>query len=361
MSWGIVGTAVVGAVASSVVGSALAPDRPSGSGGGEGGAAGAADPFAGQRAQYMPQLQSLMGQSQSFGQSQAQTRLNEMLYGRPAQAATPGRAAIPASGGQQLTAATDGYWSGGGSPEHQFGIDQPAGGSGRMFQKFNYDKNQMETPGDPGNFLSSYSQSPQTWTPGQEATYAPAVAGQDAVAGTNAVAAGSGFSSNDPSYAWRFDQGMDAVNRSAGAAGMLESGNRMTALMNYGQGAASAEYQAQFARLSGEAGRQYSQSSTDYANQFTRFSQLAGANSGQPGAAGQIMANQDASQNQAAGAVASTIGKGASSAFSSWMSRPGESGSNFTSGGQYNNRSAYASDNSSIGYMPDTNNYSPVW
>ncbi len=85
------------------------------------------------------------------------------------------------------------------------------------------------------------------------------------------------FDATDPSYKWRFDQGMEATNRGAAASGMLRSGNRLAALNDYGQG----------------------QASTEYANQFSRLSQLAGANIGSPAAAGQIIQGNQA--NSAAG------------------------------------------------------------
>lgn len=85
------------------------------------------------------------------------------------------------------------------------------------------------------------------------------------------------FDPTDPSYKWRFDQGMESVNRGAAASGMLRSGNRLAQLMDYGQG----------------------QASTEYANQFARLSQLAGANIGSPAAAGQIIQSNQA--NSAAG------------------------------------------------------------
>jgi len=52
----------------------------------------------------------------------------------------------------------------------------------------------------------------------------------------------------DPSYAWRLNQGLDAVNASAAAKGGYFSGNTGKALLDYGQGAASQEYQNQFNR-----------------------------------------------------------------------------------------------------------------
>lgn len=45
-----------------------------------------------------------------------------------------------------------------------------------------------------------------------------------------------------PAYKWRYDQGLEAVNRTAAAKGMLGSGNRLAELTKYGQGMASQEY-----------------------------------------------------------------------------------------------------------------------
>ncbi len=84
------------------------------------------------------------------------------------------------------------------------------------------------------------------------------------------------FTPSDPSYKWRMDQGLEGVNRGAGASGLLRSGNRLAELMNYGQNQASTEYQ----------------------NQYARLSQLAGANIGSPAAAAQI------AQSNAAGSSA---------------------------------------------------------
>ena len=57
------------------------------------------------------------------------------------------------------------------------------------------------------------------------------------------------FAPDDPSYQWRLQQGQQAVERSGAAKGMLGSGNILTALTDYGQGAASSEYGAQFSRM----------------------------------------------------------------------------------------------------------------
>lgn len=65
---------------------------------------------------------------------------------------------------------------------------------------------------------------------------------------------GASFNTSDPSYAFRFGQGAEAVNRSEGAKGMLGSGNRLMDLVSYGQGMGSTEYGAQFNRLASLAG-----------------------------------------------------------------------------------------------------------
>jgi hypothetical protein len=80
------------------------------------------------------------------------------------------------------------------------------------------------------------------------------------------------FSSDDPSYQWRFDQGQQAVERSLAAQGLLNSGNAAIELQQYGQGAASTEYQAQFNRLlQGLAGVE-----DQYGSQMNRLMELAG-------------------------------------------------------------------------------------
>jgi hypothetical protein len=82
------------------------------------------------------------------------------------------------------------------------------------------------------------------------------------------------FNSNDPSYKWRFQQGQQAVERSLAAKGFLGSGNAAIELQQYGQGAASQEYGAQFDRmLKGLAGV-----SQQYDSQQQRLMAMAGIN-----------------------------------------------------------------------------------
>lgn len=85
------------------------------------------------------------------------------------------------------------------------------------------------------------------------------------------------FTANDPSYKFRFDQGQQALERSAAAKGQIGSGNVLQALQKYGQDMASQEFQ----------------------NQYNRLVPLTGATTGSPGAAGNILAGQYGAQRNA--------------------------------------------------------------
>lgn len=119
------------------------------------------------------------------------------------------------------------------------------------------------------------------------------------------------FTPTDPSYQWRMDQGLKAVNRGAGASGMLHSGNRLQALEQYGQGLASTEYQ----------------------NQYARLAQLSGANAG-TGSAGTIAQGNAAAQQSNAAAVTNGIMNWGSQLYDQWarsttpteIASPGSSG-----------------------------------
>ena len=69
------------------------------------------------------------------------------------------------------------------------------------------------------------------------------ISNPDAIANTNA-------------YRFRFNEGQQALERSAAAKGMLRSGNTLAALTNYGQGAASQEYGNEISRLGALTGQQ---------------------------------------------------------------------------------------------------------
>lgn len=80
------------------------------------------------------------------------------------------------------------------------------------------------------------------------------------------------FGIDDPSYKWRFEQGQQALERSQAARGLLGSGNAAIELQEYGQGAASQEYGAQFTRmLQAMSGVQQ-----QYSSQQARLMELAG-------------------------------------------------------------------------------------
>jgi uncharacterized protein YukE len=84
------------------------------------------------------------------------------------------------------------------------------------------------------------------------------------------------FAPNDPSYQWRLEQGQQTVERSAAAKGLLGSGNVLTALTDYAQGAASQEYQAQFARFLSASQNATSQ----YDEAIKGFAAIAGIGTG---------------------------------------------------------------------------------
>lgn len=84
------------------------------------------------------------------------------------------------------------------------------------------------------------------------------------------------FSPSDPSYAWRFQQGQQAVERSAAARGLLQSGNAAIELQQYGQGMASQEYGAQFNRTLSAMGA----SESAFQSSYNRLAELAGMTTG---------------------------------------------------------------------------------
>ena len=78
------------------------------------------------------------------------------------------------------------------------------------------------------------------------------------------------FSPSDPSYQFRYDQGLEAVNRSLAAQGQIGSGLQMKSLMDYGQASASQEYGNEWNRLASLAGvsQTVGVGSTNQGNQF---------------------------------------------------------------------------------------------
>lgn len=103
----------------------------------------------------------------------------------------------------------------------------------------------------------------------------------------------------DPGYQFRLDEGSKAIERSAAARGGLNSGSTMKSLLNYGQNAASQEYNNAFNRFN-----------INRDNRFNRLASLAGIGqtaNAQVGQAGQNYANQFGA-NLTAGANARAAG-----------------------------------------------------
>ena len=95
---------------------------------------------------------------------------------------------------------------------------------------------------------------------------------------------GSGDLGLDPSYQFRLNEGTRNLNASAAARGMVGSGQNLKDITNYGQGAASQEYQAAYDRFMN--------------NQTTQYNRLAGlAGVGQNAAAGVGNAGMQTGQN----------------------------------------------------------------
>jgi hypothetical protein len=108
------------------------------------------------------------------------------------------------------------------------------------------------------------------------------------------------FTPDDPSYQFRFDQGQQAVERSAASKGLLGSGNAAIELQQYGQGAASQEYGAQFNRmLAGMSGVE-----SQFNTQMSRLQTMAGvtndplANSKLAVTQGELANQQQSTANQ---------------------------------------------------------------
>lgn len=118
-----------------------------------------------------------------------------------------------------------------------------------------------------------------------------------------------------PGYQFQLDQALKGVEGSAAASGMLNSGNTLSALTQ-------------------EAGNY---ASTQYYNQAELLAQLAGANIGSPGTAGQITQQQNALNQQGISTLAGGVGNAVSSGINSYVNGSGStyySGSNpFDTGG----------------------------
>lgn len=267
MPWGY----VAGAVVSDVASSALSPSN-------SGSAAGAADPFASQRGQYQSPLATLMNQNSTQGGA---TQYNPNISALATNAGIIGsNNATAVQAGQGTNAA----------------------------------QNQM------------------------------IALMQGGTAGANALAA-------TPGYQFALDQGVQATDRSAAAKGTLGSGQEMAELTQYGQGLATQTLNSTMTNLSnentalsnsqntglqamGSAASEFSglnaATANNYSNAYQQLAQLSGANSGQPGVAGQLQ--------QQGQANASAFGQQVGSALGNYVN----SGSTSTNAGAYNGQDVNA-------------------
>lgn len=118
-----------------------------------------------------------------------------------------------------------------------------------------------------------------------------------------------------PGYQFQLDQALKGVEGSAAASGMLNSGNTLSALTQ-------------------EAGNY---ASTQYYNQAELLAQLAGANIGSPGTAGQITQQQNALNQQGISTLAGGVGNAVSSGINAYVNGGSGSyyGNPFATGGDY--------------------------
>lgn len=95
----------------------------------------------------------------------------------------------------------------------------------------------------------------------------------------------------DPGYAFRLAQGQQAMDRSAAAAGGLQSGAALKAAARYGQDMGSQEYGNAWNRFQADQTNKYNRHNTSQDNIFNRLSGLAGTGQKTANALGNAGAN----------------------------------------------------------------------
>lgn len=127
---------------------------------------------------------------------------------------------------------------------------------------------------------------------------------------------------DDPSYQFRLNEGLNAVQSGAAGQGGLLSGATQKALMNYGQQAASQEYQNAYNRFN-----------ADQSNQYNRLANLVGVGqnaAAQVGNAGlqtaQAVANNTMQGGNAQAAGVIQAGNRQANTFNSMMQLAGVAG-----------------------------------
>ena len=122
-----------------------------------------------------------------------------------------------------------------------------------------------------GQFLDGFTNSEGQWEVG------PGSDAQPANGADYSWVDGYDWAPQSPSYQWRFDQGQKAVERSKAAGGDFFSGDTAIALQNYGQNAASQEFEADWRRL-GELAGDGTQATGTTVNVAGQFGDAAAAN-----------------------------------------------------------------------------------
>ena len=159
------------------------------------------------------------------------------------------------------------------------------------------------------------------------------------VAATNRMSALSGLNgpeqqqsalASDPGYQFRMSQGVSALDRSAAARGMLQSGAQSKALTQYGQGLASGELNNAFQRVgavqgnaqqaSGALASLYQNQGTTLANLSSRqASQNQALNQNTSNALGNYATNAGNAQAQGYQNMGSAINGGLQNGLTSYM------------------------------------------
>jgi len=129
-----------------------------------------------------------------------------------------------------------------------------------------------ETQGPGSRFANGFMNSEGQWEPGTGGQTIDAVPGED-----YSWVDSYDWAPQSPSYQWRFDQGQKAVERSKAAGGDFFSGDTAMALQNYGQNAASQEFEADWRRL-GELAGDGTQATGTTVNVAGQFGQSAANN-----------------------------------------------------------------------------------
>lgn len=114
------------------------------------------------------------------------------------------------------------------------------------------------------------------------------------------------FTNDDPSYQFRFDEGVRALDNSAAARGRLNSGAQGRSLTRYGQDMASTEYQNAF-------GRYLTKWNADRArgtDKFNRFAGLSGSGQSATGAVANAGANYAGNATSAYGQIGTALNQG---------------------------------------------------